>query len=505
MAKINKEIAKKLLDVKFRLNHLYHIIDRDGNDIPFTMNDVQSDVLDNLHNRNIILKARQLGMSTFSVLYLLDACIWNRNLSAGIVSYSLEHAQHIFKRIIGYALDHLPSWLNVEVINRSAREITFANGSVLRVDTTLRGGAYQIVLVSEFGKTCARNPQKAEEVITGTLQTVPANGKIIIESTGEGNEGFFAEMVTNANQRGNENLTPLEYKLFFYNWLLEKSYSLEEKVSYDTTLTDYFNRIESETTCKISQSQRNWYAVQEKFLGDKIRQEFPSTISEAFLSSSDAFYFAESINKAYETNRCLSTPLYDAIFPVYVAMDIGVNDLTVIVFFQVCHGEIRIIDYYEDKNKGLDFYANFLLKDKPYHYNTIFLPHDATKRDALDTTNTYERDFKRIFSSTQTKFVVLKRTDKQMSISHAKIKIDRCVFNISKVKPFLNCLSKYRKKWNEALGKYMPDPLHDVNSNHGDAFLYTCQAVSHVETVSTMSGAMEKHRKIVEERNRRVI
>lgn len=495
----------QLNDKAFRLDHLYHIIDKNGYDIPFKMNHVQIDVLNNLHNRNLILKARQLGMSTFSVLYLLDACIWTPNLSAGIVSYSLEHAQHIFKRIIGHALDNLPKWLNVEIIGRSAREITFANGSVLRVDTTLRGSAYQIVLVSEFGKTCARNPQKAEEVITGTLQTVPINGKVIIESTGEGNEGFYADLVTAAAQRGNNDLSPLDYKLFFYSWLEEPSYKLEDPVNYDTSLTDYFNRIERDTGKTITQHQRNWYAVQSKLLGDKIKQEFPSTVSEAFLSSSDAFYYAEAINKAYADNRCLYTSLYDALLPVYVAMDIGVNDLTVIIFFQIAHGEIRYIDYYEDKNKDVDFYAKFLLQDKPYLYNTIFLPHDSTKRDPLDVTNTYERDFKRLFASTNTKFIVLPKMDKQLSISHSRIKLERVVFNIAKVKKLVDKLSKYRKKWNEATGRYMEEPYHNDASNYADAHQYASQAVSHLETLSSMKGSLEKHRQTVESRLRRVI
>lgn len=212
----------------WRLNNFYRIINRDGESVPFRLNSVQDSVLKGLHTRNLILKARQLGMSTFAVIYLLDEALFNSNLSAGIVSYSLEHAQHIFKRIIGHALDTLPEPLKpyAGILQRSAREITFNNGSFLRVDTSLRGGAYQLVLVSEFGKTCARNPLKAEEVVTGTLQSVPLNGRVIVESTGEGNQGFFSEMVTAAALRGNENLSPLEYKLHFFPWFTEPNFSL---------------------------------------------------------------------------------------------------------------------------------------------------------------------------------------------------------------------------------------------------------------------------------------
>jgi len=496
-----------IINNEWRLNNLYRIINRDANSIKFQLNPVQKNVLENLHYRNLILKARQLGMSTFAVLYLLDQVLFSENLQAGIVSYSLEHAQHIFKRIIGHALDTLPPEFKAltGIVQRSAREITFNNGSSLRVDTTLRGGSYPLVLVSEFGKTCARNPQKAEEVITGTLQAVPKDGKVIIESTGEGNEGFFAEMVMEASRRGNDDLTSLDYKLFFYNWLQEPSYQIEEKVDYDVSLTDYFNKVELESNCKITQPQRNWYAVQTRLLGDKIKQEFPSTVSESFLTSSDAFYFAEAINRAYQSNRCLFSSLYDALLPVYVAMDIGLNDLTVMVFFQVAHGEVRVIDYYEDKNKDVPFYAKFLLQDKRFLYHTIFLPHDSVKRDPLDISNSYERDFQRLFSGTNTRFHVLKRMDKQLSISHAKVMMDRCVFNVNRVKPFLDKLAKYRKKWNESLGRYLEEPFHNDASNYADSFQYMAQAVGHLETVSSMKGALDKHKKVVENRYRRVL
>lgn len=285
----------------------------------------------------------------------------------------------------------------------------------------------------------------------------------------------------------------------------EPSYIIEDKVNYDIGLTNYFNDLEKEENCMITQHQRNWYAIQTRVLGDKIKQEFPSSIKEAFLTSSDAFYFAESINNAYKTNRCLFSSLYDSLLPVYVAMDIGLNDLTVIVFFQIAHGEIRIIDYYEDKNKDVPFYAKFLLQDKRFLYNTIFLPHDSVKRDPLDISNSYERDFRRLFANTGTSFHVLKRMDKQLSISHAKVMIERCVFNANRVKPYLDMLTKYRKKWNEGLGRYTEEPLHNEASNHADCHQYMCQAVAHLETVSSMSGALEKHKKLTENRYKRII
>lgn len=172
-------------------------------------------------------------MSTYAILDLLDDVLFINTFAGGIVSYSLEHAQHIYKRIIGHALETMCPELKslIGIVSQSAREMSFNNGSFLRVDTSLRGGSYQSILVSEFGKTCARSPQKAEEVVTGTLQTVPIGGKVVIESTGEGNSGYFSEMCHNANIRGNDNLGELEYKLFFFSWFWEKMYDLRREVS----------------------------------------------------------------------------------------------------------------------------------------------------------------------------------------------------------------------------------------------------------------------------------
>lgn len=489
---------------EWRLNNLYRIVDRNGDSIPFKLNAVQSNVCNCVHNRKLILKARQLGMSTYAVLDILDDALFNPNLACGIVSYSLEHAQHIFKRIIGHALDTFLPQLkdHIGVLSSSAREISFSNGSFLRVDTSLRGGAYPCVLVSEFGKTCARSPLKAEEVITGTLQAVPQNGKIIIESTGEGNEGFFADMCHSASQRGNDDLTPLDYHLFFYPWFVEPSYRMEQVVKYDIELQDYFTRISGESGSLLTTEQKQWYAQQKSLLGDKMRQEFPSTVGEAFLSSSDAYYYASCVEEAYQSSRCLTTQIYDPLAPVYIAMDIGVNDLTVMIFFQVVHGEIRIIDYYEDNNKGVDFYARYIQQDKKYLIHTIALPHDAGHRDGIIVENTYEREFKKLFAHTTTKFIVLKKSDLNLGISHAKIKFSRCVFNIGRVKKLLEHLSKYRKKWSESTGRYLDEPYHDIHSNFADAFRYAMQLVTHIETVASMSGSLEKHKKVVDSRRR---
>ena len=64
----------------------------------------------------------------------------------------------------------------------------------------------------------------------------------------------------------------------------------------------------------------------------------------------------------------------------------------------------------------------------------------------------------------------------------------------------LDMLGKYRKKWSEQYGKYLDEPFHDVSSNYSDAFIYSMQAVSHLETYLGQGNALDKHKKAVAKR-----
>lgn len=47
--------------------------------------------------------------------------------------------------------------------------------------------------MSEFGKICAKFPDKAREIVTGAFEAVSLKGRITLESTAEGKSGYFYE------------------------------------------------------------------------------------------------------------------------------------------------------------------------------------------------------------------------------------------------------------------------------------------------------------------------
>lgn len=57
-----QELKEKLSDRNWRLNNLYYIRDASGANIKFRPNPVQQNIIDNLHNKTVILKARQFGV-----------------------------------------------------------------------------------------------------------------------------------------------------------------------------------------------------------------------------------------------------------------------------------------------------------------------------------------------------------------------------------------------------------------------------------------------------------
>ena len=87
------------------------ITDKSGNRIQFQMNWAQENLMNDLHFCNVILKARQLGFTTFIQIFMLDQCIFNSNIRAGTIAHRLDDARLIFRDKVKYPYDNLPEAL----------------------------------------------------------------------------------------------------------------------------------------------------------------------------------------------------------------------------------------------------------------------------------------------------------------------------------------------------------------------------------------------------------
>jgi hypothetical protein len=186
-----------------------------------------------MHEYNIVLKARQLGITTFYCIFLLDKVLWKENTQCGVIAQTLDDASNIFKDKLKFAFDNLHPNLRklFRPIGDSAKELSFSHGSTIRVGTSLRSSTLQYLHISEFGKICARYPERANEIISGSLNTVHVGQHIFIESTAEGKDGFFHDLWQKAweHHLSGKPYGNMDFKPFFLPWWKENSYSLGRK------------------------------------------------------------------------------------------------------------------------------------------------------------------------------------------------------------------------------------------------------------------------------------
>lgn len=229
---IDYPILENLADQKWRLQNLYYIKDKEGNKVKFQPNWAQIDLINDKHPCQVVLKARQLGITTFYCIKLLDETLWGDFVNCGIIAHTLADAQSLFVDKLKFTFDHLHPALRplFKTIGDSAKELRFSHGSTIRVGTSLRSSTLNFLHISEMGKIVAKYPEKAREVVSGALQTLAPGQHCYIESTAEGKEGFFHDLCINS-KRDKENekkLGQLDYSFHFFPWYKSPEYTLDE-------------------------------------------------------------------------------------------------------------------------------------------------------------------------------------------------------------------------------------------------------------------------------------
>jgi hypothetical protein len=368
----------------------YKIKNKEGGIEPFCMNADQEKFLAERHGMDVILKARQKGFTTVIQLDMLDDCLFIPNTSSGVIAHNLTDAKSFFADKIKFAYDNLPPMFRKHraATSDSVDSLKFNNGSSIRVGTSLRSGTLQRLHVSEYGKLCAKYPEKAREVKSGAFNTVQAGQRLTVESTAEGRSGHYFEICKKAQDKlklGTE-LTALDFKFHFSPWFTSPEYALDEHVGETSDMQAYFASLDAYVVESLGRSltrqQRAWYVKKAEQQGEDMKREYPSTPEEAFEASLEGAYFAKQMAKMRSEKRICRIPILES--PVDTSWDLGVNDSMAITFWQTVGMERRVIDYYENSGEGWIHYAG-ILRDKGYTYRRHHGPHDLAHR-MLDLT-----------------------------------------------------------------------------------------------------------------------
>lgn len=468
---LEAELKRNLGNRMWRLRNLYWILDKSGRKVKFSPNPAQLQLLGSLWYLNLIVKARQRGFTTLIDILMLDACLFNSNVRAGIVADTRENVEIIFRDKIKFAYENLPPSLRdaIETEQDQAKELLFGNNSSIRVGTSMRSGTLQYLHISEFGKICRRYPDKAQEIVTGSLQAVQAGQFVFIESTSEGQGGEFHDMVKTAEEdlQTGKKLNEMEYKLHFFSWWDADEYEIDpDGVIITEKDHEYFDKVESQTGHLINLRKRAWYVLKKKTLRDKMTQEFPSTIKEAFEQAIEGAYYAKEMAAARTEGRICKVPVIPSV-PVDTFWDIGRNDANAIWFMQQVGMQHRFVRYYENSGEGLAHYARYM-QQQGYLFGRIFVPHDAGHQ-LIGQEYTVAQQLQTMFPGVPV-IIVPRIENVTDGINLVREEFPSCYFDELNCATGIKHLDNYRKEWNERLGVWRNHPRHDEASNGADAF-----------------------------------
>lgn len=298
----NAEKLRRILDDPLLFIQTFiKIVDKQGRLVSFVPNPQQKYLLNEMDKFNVVLKSRQLGISVLSCAYSIWLAIRYPNTSCLLMAHSLDGADGIFTKLKQlYA--SIPGVIRPKLINNNRKELKLENGSRITVVScgtkeSVRGSTLRFVHVSE----AAFCNESIERQILAIEQCLTPNGQIIVESTANG-FNFFSDMYSKATQ--DESM----YKPFFFGWIDDKIMfadeykkfakihigrygslpSVDELNNYELSLYHRGATIEQIVwrRLKISNSSETQFA-----------QEFPSTPSEAFITTGDNVFDNQKVQE----------------------------------------------------------------------------------------------------------------------------------------------------------------------------------------------------------------
>jgi hypothetical protein len=290
--------------MKKRLINEFYIRTKDGKKKKFVHNPAQLDYESKRTGKDYILKARQIGFTTYEQLRKLERALVNKYINVATVAHRKDKTEDIFQ-IAKFAWDNLPDDFKriYGVKYDNVRELAFGkNGSRYFVDMDIRSGTVKDLHISEFAFN-----SDIDKLFSSTFESVPKDGDITLETTANGlNEAHDFWVDTVNGKTG--------YKAHFYNWTWLPEYSMNPpengnwKGDYLDLAKKYSLISDIQERFSLSDEQFYWYYLKAVVLKERTKQEYPTVPEEAFLSSSisvfDLFKVTQLIPRnVLETHR----------------------------------------------------------------------------------------------------------------------------------------------------------------------------------------------------------
>lgn len=263
----------KMLNIKNKQTQKYE---------PFTPNTAQRKLWDLLdqHHRVIVIKARQVGISTAVRAWQFHRAFASKDpINFAVLSFHDRSAKNL-RRMDRKWLEDLPRLLRRDLFADTAEDTIFSDtrAGFSSFTTGGRGGTRSFEFtgahLSEFAFY-----DDPDEVLAQSLSTV-GDGPLIIESTVNAPGDAFHRLIEGAPENG--------WRVFTYWWYEHAPYR-------DENLPTDFERTEEENDLVarygLDDAQLWWRRQQIATLGlTKFRREYPACLEDAFLSRESTYF-----------------------------------------------------------------------------------------------------------------------------------------------------------------------------------------------------------------------
>lgn len=282
------------------------IVDKAGKKIPFEPTYHQKLLSRNFGKFNIVAKSRQLGVTSWALLYSLYLTHTEPDTTCMIMSYSLDTVDLVFKKLKALYDDLNPA-VKIETIANNRKELWFKNRSRIIVcvcgsKDQARGSTLRYVHLTEVA---FMDDEKLKKQLVAIESALRPDGQMVLESTSNGMNYWF-ELWTKAVNKESQ------YKPFFFSWTSDSRMFVDEyeesseiykeregrylEVSdldeEELSLYDRMNGTENPLAIK----KLMWRRLKIANIGlEKFRQEYPSTALESFVTSGRNIFDLERI------------------------------------------------------------------------------------------------------------------------------------------------------------------------------------------------------------------
>ena len=254
------------------------------------LNRAQQEYSRRCSKRNIVLKARQVGITTYIAARFFIQTITRPGTLTVQVAHSDESAQAIFN-IVHRFWEKLPNrrvHRGALVKSRSnIRQIVFPKlDSEYRVETADDNAGRGMTIHNLHCSEVSRWAHGGRDTLASLRAAVVPDGEIVLESTANGAAGIFYEEWQKAAETG--------YTQHFFPWWYEPSY--KEEVANKLVLTDE----EKDLMLRegLSEEQIAWRRTRWQVMRGLAGQEYAEDAVSCFLASGECVFDREAIDKA---------------------------------------------------------------------------------------------------------------------------------------------------------------------------------------------------------------